>query len=70
MVSTKRLRAIRKERGMPLAELARRSGISRQTLTKMELHGHVPSAKVVFAVAGALGMNAEAIFFDRNATHV
>lgn len=70
MVSTKRLRAIRKERGMPLSELARRSGVSRQTLTRIELHGHVPGVEIVFSIAAVLGKRVEDIFFDQNATHV
>ena len=52
---------IRVSRGWTLAELARRAGISRQSLLTIE-QGHVPRADTAVKLAGALGTTVERLF--------
>ncbi|WP_408899880.1 helix-turn-helix domain-containing protein (plasmid) [Nocardioides sp. R1-1] len=47
-------RRFRLERGMSLGELARRSGVSKQTLSKIEAGGGNPTIETLAALAGAL----------------
>jgi putative transcriptional regulator len=50
-----RVRELREARGLTQAELARRSGCTRQTIIMLEQEKYVPSLSLAFAVAGALG---------------
>lgn len=60
-----KLRAIRKEIGMPLSELARRANISRTALTKIELHGAIPKGNVMLALSEVLKKDPREIFFTQ-----
>lgn len=50
------LRELRAERGWPLDELARRSGVSRATLSRLENGDVSPTASVLGKLCGAFGM--------------
>jgi transcriptional regulator with XRE-family HTH domain len=54
-----RLRALREARGFSQYELAKRSGLSKQTLSRLEMDT-VPSWPTVQALARALGVSCEA----------
>ncbi len=58
-----RLREIRIDVGMSVSELARRTNTSRQTITKIELHGQEPSASLALVIAKALKTDPYDIFF-------
>lgn len=62
MVNNK-VREIRQEIGMSLSELARRSKTSRQTITKIELHGQEPGVKLGLQIAMVLNKHPNEIFF-------
>lgn len=51
-----RLRELRAERGWPLDELARRSGISRATLSRLENGEVSPTASVLGKLCGSYGL--------------
>lgn len=65
-----RLREIRKDRGMSVAELARRATTSRQTITNIELKGQEPSGLLMISISEALNKDPREIFFKSNVTHV
>ena len=52
----RRLRARRDEAGLSLAELARRSGVARATLTALEAGDGNPTLETLYALANALGL--------------
>ena len=56
------VRETREAAGMSLAELARRSGTSRQTITNIELHGQEPSVGLALAISSALKADPYKIF--------
>ncbi|MGC8229875.1 helix-turn-helix transcriptional regulator [Pseudobacillus badius] len=58
-----RLREVREDIGMSVAELARRVKTSRQTITNIELHGQEPSVGLALAIATALKTDPYNIFF-------
>ena len=58
------LRKIRKEVGMSLSELARRSKTSRQTITNIELKGQEPSVTLALRIARVLKRDPNDIFFN------
>jgi DNA-binding XRE family transcriptional regulator len=58
-----KLREVRKDIGMSVSELARRANTSRQTITKIELHGQEPSGVLMLAIANALKIDPREIFF-------
>ena len=58
------LRETRKSVGMTLTELARRADASRETITKIELHGQVPNGILMLRIARALNKDPRDIFFD------
>lgn len=58
-----KLREVRTDIGMSLAELARRANTSRQTITNIELHGQEPSGTLVLSVSNALKKDPREIFF-------
>ncbi|WP_240793325.1 helix-turn-helix transcriptional regulator [Psychrobacillus vulpis] len=61
---TNNLREVRISIGMSLAELARRSGASRQTITNIELHGQEPAVGLALSIASALRTDPYHIFFE------
>lgn len=65
-----KLREIRKERGMSVVELARRSKTSRQTITNIELNGQEPSGILLINISEALEKDPRDIFFKESVTHV
>lgn len=60
-----KVRYWRQRRGMSIAELARRAGVTRTTIYRAERDqlGN-PSLKTLTAIAQALEVNADAIFFN------
>ncbi|MBP1971638.1 DNA-binding XRE family transcriptional regulator [Virgibacillus natechei] len=58
-----KLRLIRKERGMSISELSRRTNISRQSITKIELHDSEPSGITMLEIARSLDKDPRDIFF-------
>ena len=64
-----KLRDIREDVGMPVAELARRSGASRQTITNIELHGQEPRGMHILTISAALKRDPREIFFVGNVSH-
>lgn len=65
-----RLRDIRQDRGMSVAELARRSKTTRQTITNIELNGQEPSGLLLITISEALEKDPRDIFFKTSVTHV
>lgn len=65
-----RLREIREDIGMSVSELARRVKASRQTITKIELHGQEPSGLLVIEISEALKRDPRDIFFRNDVAHV
>ena len=58
------LRRIRGERGLSLAELARRAGVSKQTLSSIEQGAANPTLDTVGAIAEALGIPFRSLVTD------
>ena len=56
------LRVLRAERGWSQAELARRLGVSRQTVNAIETGKYDPSLPLAFALARAFGRRIEELF--------
>ncbi len=48
------LRRLRRSRGLPAVELARRAGLARATLTQLEAGGGNPTLETLYALANAL----------------
>lgn len=65
-----RLREIRIDRGMSVAELARRAKTSRQTITNIELKGQEPSGFLLISISEALEKDPRDIFFKVDVAHV
>jgi len=60
---TNKLKQIREERGMPISELSRRSGLCRQTIYNIEGNPNRNlDAKTMEAIAAALGLKVSQIF--------
>ncbi|MCW8926428.1 MAG: helix-turn-helix transcriptional regulator [Xanthomonadales bacterium] len=57
-----RVRELREARGLTQAELAARSGCTRQTIIMLEKEKYVPSLSLAFAVAAVLGDRVEEVF--------
>ncbi|WP_144527195.1 helix-turn-helix transcriptional regulator [Bacillus pumilus] len=64
-----RLREIRKDIGMSISELARRTELSRANITNIELHGQEPSGFTMLRIASVLQKDPREIFFEQNETH-
>jgi DNA-binding XRE family transcriptional regulator len=56
------LNSIRRGRGIGAAELARRVGVSRQTIYAIEAGSYVPNTEVTLKLARALADNVEELF--------
>ncbi len=65
MLVRTRLQEIRKMRGVSAADLARRAGVSRQTIYAIEDGSFVPNTTVSLQLARALDVTVEEIFFHR-----
>ena len=57
-----RVRAIRRERHLTQAELARRVGIRAGPMNQIEQGRHVPSGRVLFALGRALDVPVDELF--------
>lgn len=58
-----RLRVARAERGWSQDDLARRAGVTRQTVSSIETGQYVPSALLAFVLAERLGKPVDELFF-------
>ena len=56
------IRALRKERGISQEDLARRCGVSRQTINAIENNKYDPTLSLAFSLAKALGTTVDALF--------
>lgn len=56
------IRALRKERGISQEDLARRCGVSRQTINAIENNKYDPTLSLAFSLAGALGTTVDGLF--------
>lgn len=59
------VRILREQRGMSLAELARQSGLAKQTLSNLEQGAGNPTVDTLFAVASALGVPVTRLVAER-----
>lgn len=62
-----RLRVARAERQLSQAELARRAGVTRQTISSIETGQYVPSALLAFVLARTLDTPVHELFILREA---
>jgi transcriptional regulator with XRE-family HTH domain len=60
----KRLTQLREQAGLSQYEVAKRSGVTRQTLSRLEMGDSVPSWPTVQALARALGVNCLAFVIE------
>lgn len=58
-----RLRVARAERGWSQDELARRAGVTRQTVSSIETGQYGPSALLAFVLAEQLGKRVDELFY-------
>ena len=58
-----RVRVARAELGLSQTDLARRAGVTRQTVSSIETGQSVPSALLAFVLARGLGKAVEELFF-------
>jgi putative transcriptional regulator len=56
------IRAVREAAGMTQAELARRVGVTRQTLIAIEQGRYSPSLELAFLIARAFGVGLDDLF--------
>ncbi|MGG4419185.1 helix-turn-helix domain-containing protein [Bacillus subtilis] len=64
-----KVREVRQEIGMSVSDLARKVNTSRQSITKIELHGQEPSGYMMLRIAHALNKDPREIFFEVDVTH-
>ena len=57
-----RIRALRKERGLSQEELARRCGVTRQTVNAIENNKYDPTLALAFHLAQELGTTVDQLF--------
>ena len=57
-----RIRVLRAEREWSQADLADRTGVSRQAINAVETGKHVPSLTLAFEIADAFGLTVEEVF--------
>jgi len=58
-----RMKVARAERGWSQYDLARRSGVTRQTISSIETGQYGPSALLAFVLAEQLGTRIDQLFF-------
>ena len=63
-----RIREFREERGMTQQEMARQTGVSRQTIISLENGRYNPSILLAFRIARLFGQPLEEIFIYREET--
>lgn len=68
MISNK-VKEVRLKRGMPIAELARRTKLSRVTITNIENNKVIPSLETAFVIARELEREISDIFFEVHVNH-
>ena len=56
------IRALRKERGISQEDLARRCGVSRQTINAIENNKYDPTLSLAFRLARELGVPVDGLF--------
>ena len=56
------IRALRKERGISQEDLARRCGVSRQTINAIENNKYDPTLSLAFRLARELGVTVDWLF--------
>ena len=56
------IRSLRTERGLSQEELARRCGVTRQTVNAIENNKYDPTLSLAFRLADALGTTVDALF--------
>lgn len=56
------IRALRKERGISQEDLARRCGVSRQTINAIENNKYDPTLALAFRLAQTLGTTVDQLF--------
>ena len=59
---TNSIRAVREAQGMTQAELARRIGVTRQTVIAIEQGRYSPSLELAFQIAHVFGVPLEEVF--------
>jgi dna-binding protein len=57
-----RIRALRTEKGLSQEELARRCGVTRQTVNAIENNKYDPTLSLAFRLADELGTTVDALF--------
>lgn len=57
-----RIRQLRRQRGLTIAELARQAGMHEVSVSRVERGVVLPSATSLHAIAGALGIEAESLY--------
>jgi transcriptional regulator with XRE-family HTH domain len=67
MTFARRLTELREAVGLSQYEVAKRAGVTRQTLSRLEMGASVPSWPTVQALAKALGVSTEAFQTDAEA---
>lgn len=56
------IRVLRKEKGISQEDLARRCGVSRQTINAIENNKYDPTLSLAFSLARALGTTVDGLF--------
>ena len=56
------IRALRREQGLSQEELARRCGVSRQTINAIENNKYDPTLALAFPLAAELGVRVDELF--------
>lgn len=64
------LRRLRRDRGLSSSELARTSGVAKNTLSQLELGRGNPTVETLFAISRALGVPLGALLEDQRLTGV
>lgn len=63
------LKKIRNKRGMSISELARRTNLSRMTISDIENLRVIPNLKSAIFISRELGLNIDSIFFEVDVNH-
>ena len=63
------IRTLRRERGLSQEELAKRCGVSRQTINAIENNKYDPTLSLAFRLARELGTTVDALFAPKEVLH-